>query len=840
MDHLPLPRDPMGPQIRVPYVATEDFDGGSFADFPTRKGWNVVFAMMNCEFEYEGSKPSVAQIASFLQSWFYFGLLHHTVGPSYRDTSFSTTDEAGHKWLSTKDLPRLLADWLKDLTTVDDLNDLGPLKRKLKDTEQHISGVRTRVSHIAQSRPDALGPEMLLAISILAETLTQVLLDVQTIADVSAVMRDNLITGNKWRLCSAIGTFDSGRILLDFMANNGWCPYDLARIAATVDQIGTLYYLANLNPPKAYACHDRCTKYICSAATIDPKSYKLPHARNGCDCPLVYADSEKLSDTLLAGQLPLLYITEEDQDGQALMDIRPYRPDDKFIALSHVWAEGLGNPFDNAIHACELGRLASLSKNLNAGESPLPLWIDTLCVPVGPKSLQKLALARMREPYERASHVLVLDDYFLNTSADTIDIIEIFGRAICSTWTQRLWTLQEGRLARNVYFQFKDQAISLRERYQATNFQRIPSQAHRCVLLDLIFSYEASHFANKLPEYNGDLLSTRRNLKTRSVSVASDEALCVACLMKMELEDIVDAPEMKRMEVLWWKIGQVPSGMAFSRAADKLSTPGLRWAPASFLGFTPNTGQGEDSWYGSDRRKEKTAAMITKRGLAVRLPGIILHPKFREFVKHLPVAYDEEDRLFLSDHIYIHDERGQWYVLIKGEPWTDKPREDDNLNRRQGILLDESPAQLSSLDQTIEITGLSKFSTGHPIWGVLVDIESQDSTKSICVHGRQHVIIASCRYGFSRILQMSKELALKIRAGLDCATGQLDISFWNNKATEAFQENEELRSLYEEHARFTHKAFRPENLARYAELLASVGDRVSFETTDDDQLWYID
>jgi hypothetical protein len=62
----------------------------------------------------------------------------------------------------------------------------------------------------------------------------------------------------------------------------------------------------------------------------------------------------------------------------------------KYVAISHVWADGLGNPYTNSLHRCKLLALrelvAEVAKESNleqdSGNTEVPLiWLDTLCCP---------------------------------------------------------------------------------------------------------------------------------------------------------------------------------------------------------------------------------------------------------------------------------------------------------------------------------------------------------------------------------------------------------------------------------------------------------------------------
>jgi hypothetical protein len=50
-----------------------------------------------------------------------------------------------------------------------------------------------------------------------------------------------------------------------------------------------------------------------------------------------------------------------------------------YVAISHVWADGLGNPFGNALPRCQLIGLQNLAKGVvqaSGLDVPALLWLD--------------------------------------------------------------------------------------------------------------------------------------------------------------------------------------------------------------------------------------------------------------------------------------------------------------------------------------------------------------------------------------------------------------------------------------------------------------------------------
>lgn len=115
-----------------------------------------------------------------------------------------------------------------------------------------------------------------------------------------------------------------------------------------------------------------------------------------------------------------------------------------------VWADGLGNQEENALHQCQLSHIArrvqALQTLVEGRTSSSPngyrVWIGALCCPVELEGKMK-ALQRIAKVYQDATHVLVFDSSISTLVSTKLDAAELCLRALgTSTWMRRLWTLQ--------------------------------------------------------------------------------------------------------------------------------------------------------------------------------------------------------------------------------------------------------------------------------------------------------------------------------------------------------------------------------------------------------------
>jgi hypothetical protein len=248
-------------------------------------------------------------------------------------------------------------------------------------------------------------------------------------------------------------------------------------------------------------------------------------------------------------------------------------------------------------------------------------------VPVEPPELKELALNYLRYPYINAAHVLVLDDYLRGVDSADCDELEIFARVWCSNWVGRLWTLQEGRLGKRVWFQFRDKAVELKAIWEAFKKRRLTGTS----MTEFLSTPSGRLFYKIVVRWNMRATSVlddfavdsvyylREAMRFRSVSVPADEALCLFCMAGLDMATItpVEPSPQARMRVFWSQMQAVPSGLLFSKCPQKLLAPGFRWAPLTFMGVLP---RGE-YWSGTGDLANDSVGKPTPRGLLVPFPG---------------------------------------------------------------------------------------------------------------------------------------------------------------------------------------------------------------------------
>ena len=274
----------------------------------------------------------------------------------------------------------------------------------------------------------------------------------------------------------------------------GWCPHQFHRLRQSCTP-GTLRYLSNLDR-RGYRSnhHHECETHPCCVANnVNKGKYNKAHTET-CSglCSDVSVDYDEVVNIISAGGIPIigLHVNTASASGEPVpfFSVTARSTATRYTVISHVWFDGLGNPSANALPACQVQRLytrlVSLprdheSNTITVGSlqidwsrqsflryperQPLLFWMDTLCIPVGSEHehLRKKAIGQMASIYAAAVQELVLDAELMQHEAANGAALETLSRVVCSAWMTRSWTLQEGVLARECVFQFKDCAIDL-------------------------------------------------------------------------------------------------------------------------------------------------------------------------------------------------------------------------------------------------------------------------------------------------------------------------------------------------------------------------------------------
>ncbi|MCJ1249506.1 hypothetical protein MMC30_006731 [Trapelia coarctata] len=379
-------------------------------------------------------------------------------------------------------------------------------------------------------------------------------------------------------------------ILASHLLRDGWRVHSVRNVWHPQLDIDALGYVLSLEGPQVKKVHSGCTSAMCTANNVDD-SYEMQHTEEDCNCDSMEPSKEKVIAILKAGGTPLVRIHRADS-GTDHLEVEEYKLGMDYVAVSHLWADGLGNFSGNSLFRCQLASLdralQDVPDRVGAKQTPEDqteprrtnnrFWMDTFCIPTEERhrSLREFAISEMRDIYARASSVLVVDGEVRRLRKHDSPL-EIIIRFILSGWEQGLWTLHEGYMAKSINFLAKDGAIipnsasftagPRSEPLQST----IQTQALRKMVL---------RFFKPNPNILSNILCV---LRGRTTSRPKDEAIVIANMLDIKnapIQALEDADD--RMVHLLRQLPEIPLAIVFSRG-ERLLQPGFRWAPRSLI-----------------------------------------------------------------------------------------------------------------------------------------------------------------------------------------------------------------------------------------------------------------
>ncbi|KAI0770620.1 hypothetical protein C8Q74DRAFT_1202368, partial [Fomes fomentarius] len=302
----------------------------------------------------------------------------------------------------------------------------------------------------------------------------------------------------------------------------------------------------------------------------------MQHAPSCTDfaCPSLSPSLPGISELLSSGHIPVLTYS-----GSSLMIHRA--EDCPYVAVSHVWVDGLGSTTEGGLPTCQVARISAIVSELIPGGA---FWIDSLCVPGSDRELRKSAIRLMAQTYRGANAVVVLDAQLRQLSARSTPMKEITVRIALSAWMQRIWTVQEGMLARELYFELSDELFDLKRVGDAITESNalVPSSLglfHREPLLEYHIPPTILLLSSPDRVRRYSLREMVILLKKRTTSKPEDETIAIAGLLGVDVGRLLKAEEAAaRMRMLFLELETVPAHVVF-KDGPKLNLPGFRWAP---------------------------------------------------------------------------------------------------------------------------------------------------------------------------------------------------------------------------------------------------------------------
>ncbi len=138
------------------------------------------------------------------------------------------------------------------------------------------------------------------------------------------------------------------------MLEGGWCPHQINYLAEVFESRCFLFFskFSRQRPGN----HQNClSTSSCVAYNADMENYTTKHVSDGCSCNMALIPYDRIIEILRTGVVPLISISCQGDDLNLQVTTR--LPSSQYVAISHVWADGLGNPHQNALPTCQLRNL---------------------------------------------------------------------------------------------------------------------------------------------------------------------------------------------------------------------------------------------------------------------------------------------------------------------------------------------------------------------------------------------------------------------------------------------------------------------------------------------------
>ncbi|KAF5696962.1 het domain-containing protein [Fusarium mundagurra] len=419
-------------------------------------------------------------LASTIQSWLFFGLASEALGRNIRHEEFAGADLDGpHSSIDLR-IPEWY--WRELKARWDELDD--------SLTAAEFEAKRTQLKKIYMSAHKVLVYMDHLANGLDDDKFTEILLSVHMLLYLVAYVLDS----NTLQVTQTSTSSASTKLLKRRMVKNGWCEKRLNFVDASPMFYPAFYFLSSLKPPRINAeDHSGCSSDRC---LVTSKLSRPLHRTDECLCEDIVVPVERVKTIVASGGIPLVRITQSPL-GKIELDVVPYTPSSRFIAISHVWGDQQFGSSQNCLPKCQVGYLEEVLSSLptsiedgglwecvadwwssRPGEIEPPsrayeyFWLDSFCIPqaVDDADLRGRAIASMNLIYAAASHTLVFDKGLqaldagrrpasiaypgrpTHYSPQDENLLDIVAYIYTSNWMGRAWTLQEGILSGRIVF----------------------------------------------------------------------------------------------------------------------------------------------------------------------------------------------------------------------------------------------------------------------------------------------------------------------------------------------------------------------------------------------------
>ncbi|KAK0201166.1 hypothetical protein DFS33DRAFT_1112373 [Desarmillaria ectypa] len=356
-------------------------------------------------------------------------------------------------------------------------------------------------------------------------------------------------------------------LIKDAVHSKGWCPLAVKRFLES--SIVLLQYAGTCEPFIHHGAD--CTEEACTRNTVDISTYTRKHIMGTCACAYTKPPISAVYDLLQGGGIP---VVQRLPNGALCVRDASQAP---YIDISHVWVDGLGSTSEDGLPACQIERIAKLVHTLLPGGA---FWVDSLCIPEA-REMRRQAIRKMALTYANARAVLVIDAGICSCSLSS-PLEDIALAILTSGWMQRLWTLQEGLLAKKLIFELSDGFAPLDNLFPDPIVQWCNPVLSHCLSELVRFTRRHNPNLSSIPNARIEFTDLVRFLAGRWTSRPEDETLAVCGLLNVNPSTLFDVQPSERLKTLLLQLRHLPGDIIFMDC-PKMEELGFRWAPRSLM-----------------------------------------------------------------------------------------------------------------------------------------------------------------------------------------------------------------------------------------------------------------
>jgi hypothetical protein len=358
----------------------------------------------------------------------------------------------------------------------------------------------------------------------------------------------------------------------------GWCAFQIDMMVKTLAQ-SAVDWIAAMETRQDPIGHETCTMDACARNNIDATTYQQTHHYPSCGCQKLYPDVQNIMNILTENMIPLVRL--DIANGEPYLSITAWStefPKD-YIAISHVWADGLGGATEKGLNQCQVERLSKLCNSVNKSKDNTWFWLDSLCIPRVNETIHMKALVGIRDVYLNAISVLVVDKTIEQCTSTSIE--KLYAHIYLSAWMQRMWTYEEAVLAKRLDF-------SLKDGIHTYNVGTRPSMRQTINVVWLSLASEL--FLLQLKQNQLNVSFIHRAFTYRLTNARDEEFLSISGMLGLDTQLLLGVKGEDRKKLFWLLLKWIPSDVLHLHC-PKISAIGFRWAPTTMMWPTP-LGQG--------------------------------------------------------------------------------------------------------------------------------------------------------------------------------------------------------------------------------------------------------